>query len=92
MFNYFFSFFEVDFLLSLKTILYFRAVIHALIENLQEQIEQPTLTLQRKEELKSFTSIFYNVELIWHCVEILFIDTWRGIKQLFFYSYSIKYL
>ncbi|XP_068631814.1 nuclear pore complex protein Nup85 [Battus philenor] len=55
----------------------YRSIIRVCIEGLQEVVEKETDTLS-KNSLKSYVTIFYSIECIWHLCEILYIDNVPG--------------
>ncbi|KAL1494210.1 hypothetical protein ABEB36_009842 [Hypothenemus hampei] len=56
----------------------YRSIIRACLENLQDEVSKSHVTSEEKDELRSYITIFYSVECIWHLCEILFIDAIPG--------------
>uniref|UniRef100_A0A1B6DZI9 Nuclear pore complex protein Nup85 n=2 Tax=Clastoptera arizonana TaxID=38151 RepID=A0A1B6DZI9_9HEMI len=57
----------------LKLCRHYRSIVYACIENLQQVAKQPN-----QEDYKKYVTIFYDIELVWHLAEILYINAVRG--------------
>lgn len=64
----------------------YRSILRACIESLQD-ICGKCLT-DKKESLENFLTIFYQIECIWHLIEILYVDIVPG--KLFCFNYLLK--
>lgn len=65
----------------LKSSRQYRSIIRACLENLQDKTTQKSL--QRKDELPNYITIFYSIECLWHLCEILFVETIPGNMVLY---------
>nr|AEE63636.1 unknown [Dendroctonus ponderosae] len=56
----------------------YRSIIRACLENLQDEVGKPNITVAERSEMHNYITIFYSVECVWHLCEILFIDVIPG--------------